>query len=439
MEPLQQTIQREVRLEGIGIHTGKPVKMTLRPAPADFGIKFIRVDLPDKPCIACNISNVINISMRPRRTSIGNKDLETQTIEHLLASLIGLGIDNIAIELDAEELPGMDGSALGFFEALKRAGKKELDAAKKIFPIREPIWVEEKDSILAVFPSDGLRISYTLNYNHPMLKSQFMSYVLSEGSFEKEIAPSRTFCTKMEANELRNQGLGKGADYSNTLVVGEKGIINNRLRFEDEFVRHKILDLLGDLNLLGFSIKGHIIGFKSGHSLNIKLIQKIKSLREHLVESGIPAVHVEPFIGELDINAIQRILPHRYPFLFVDKIIELEEDKRAVGIKNVTINDYFFKGHFPGRPVMPGVIIVEALAQVAGVLMLNKRENLGKYAYFMSIDNVKFRKIVMPGDQLRLEAEVIRLKSKIGQVRTRALVEGKVVAEAELMFSLVEP
>ncbi|MFH0838915.1 MAG: bifunctional UDP-3-O-[3-hydroxymyristoyl] N-acetylglucosamine deacetylase/3-hydroxyacyl-ACP dehydratase [Candidatus Omnitrophota bacterium] len=436
---LQHTIEKEVRLEGVGLHTGTSTKVTLKPALANSGIRFTRVDLPEKPSITCDIAHIIDISKRPRRTSIGNKNIEIHTIEHLLAACTGFGIDNIIVELSGEELPGLDGSALPFAEALQTAGIKAQDEPKKIFVVREPLWIEEQDAFLAVFPFDGIKISYTLDYDHPIIKSQFMSYALKTNSFHKEIAPARTFCTESEAEELKNQGLGKGANYNNTIVVGKKGIINSHLRFENEFVRHKILDVIGDLNLLGFSIKGHIIGFKSGHSLNIKLIQKIKSLKERQIEGGIPATHVEPVIGELDAAAIQRILPHRYPFLFVDKIIELEEDKRAVGIKNVTLNDYFFQGHFPGRPVMPGVIIVEALAQVAGVLMLNKRENLGKVAYFMSINNVKFRKMVMPGDQLRLEAEVTRLKSKTGQVKTRALVDGKVVAEAELIFTIIEP
>jgi UDP-3-O-[3-hydroxymyristoyl] N-acetylglucosamine deacetylase/3-hydroxyacyl-[acyl-carrier-protein] dehydratase len=438
VEP-QHTINREIKLEGIGIHTGKAVKLTLKPAPINYGVRFVRVDLEDKPCIICDASNVIDISKRPRRTSVGTKDVEVHTVEHLLASLTGLGIDNIIAELDSEELPGLDGSALPFTEALKAAGRKLQDSPKKVFAVKEPVWIEEKDSMLAIFPSEELRISYTLSYSHPLLKSQFLTYDLNSDSFEKEIAPSRTFCTESEVQELKSEGLGKGANYNNTLVVGENGVVNNKLRFEDEFVRHKILDIIGDLNLLGFSIKGHIIGFRSGHSVNIKLIHKIRNQKDRQVEGAIPAVHAEPVCGELDIKAIQRILPHRYPFLFVDRIIEFVEDKRAVGIKNVTLNDYYFQGHFPGRPVMPGVLIVEALAQVAGVLMLNKRENLGKYAFFMSIDKVKFRKTVVPGDQLILEAEVARLRSKMGQVKTRALVEGKVVAEAQLMFTLVEP
>ncbi len=436
---LQSTIQKEVKLKGAGIHTGKAVNVTLKPASIDSGIRFVRVDLPDRPTIKCDIENVIDIAKRPRRTSIGDAGAEVHTVEHLLASLAALGIDNITVELDSEELPGFDGSALSFVEALKKAGRQEQDKQKSVFDIKEPVWVEENGATLLVIPSKQLTFSYTLNYDHPFLQSQFLTYNIDADSFEKELAPSRTFCTESEANELQSQGLGKGANYDNTVVVGEKGVIKNKLRFKDEFVRHKIIDLIGDLNLLGFPIKAHVIGFKSGHAVNIQLLRKIKNLKIRQEEGRIPAVHVEPFTDILDVSAIERILPHRYPFLFVDRIIELEENKRAVGIKNVTMNDYFFKGHFPGRPVMPGVIIIEALAQVAGVLMLNKRDNLGKHAYFISIEKAKFRKVVVPGDQLRLEVEVARLKTKIAQIKGRALVDGKVAAEADLMFTIVDP
>jgi UDP-3-O-[3-hydroxymyristoyl] N-acetylglucosamine deacetylase/3-hydroxyacyl-[acyl-carrier-protein] dehydratase len=272
-----------------------------------------------------------------------------------------------------------------------------------------------------------------------MLKSEFMEIEIDSDTFSKDIASARTFCLEGEAQELRAQGFGKGANYENTLVVGEGGVIKNKLRFADEFIRHKILDLMGDLSLLGEPIKGHIIALRSGHSLNLKLVKKINEQKQKYSLGGIASVGYCPKEGEeLDTEMIMRILPHRDPFLFVDRIVSLDKGKRAVGVKNVTINDYFFKGHFPGKPVMPGVLIVEAMAQVGGVMMLAPEENRGKLAFFMAIDNVKFRKTVIPGDQLVLEVEAVRIKSKTGQVHGKALVDGKVVAEADLMFALVE-
>ena len=436
----QRTIQNEVSLEGIGLHTGNKVRVRFKPAMGNSGVNFIRVDMPDKPVIKAHIGNVIDLATRPRRTSVGKQDIEVQTIEHVMASLVCLGIDNITIEIDSNEFPGLDGSASPFLEVLRKAGIREIEEPKKYFRIREALWAEEDDASIVILPADDFKISYTLSYSHPILKAQYVSFVMSEEGFEKEIAPSRTFCLEAEAEKLRVQGLGKGANYENTLVVGEGGIVRNTLRYPDEFARHKVLDLMGDLYLLGIPIKGHVIAIKSGHPLNIKLLQKIYSHYLKQQEAGIksPAYQVGSVGRQLDINAIHRILPHRYPFLLVDRILELEEDKHAVGIKNVTINDQFFLGHFPQRPLMPGVLIVEAMAQVAGVLMLSKPGNAGKLAYFMSMDKVKFRKTVVPGDQLRLDVEVVKLRSKTGQVRTKAVVDDQLVAEAELMFSLVE-
>ncbi|MCG2710719.1 MAG: bifunctional UDP-3-O-[3-hydroxymyristoyl] N-acetylglucosamine deacetylase/3-hydroxyacyl-ACP dehydratase [Candidatus Omnitrophica bacterium] len=432
----QCTINRSAGLSGIGLHTGQKVNVKFKPAVEHQGIEFVRTDLDGKPRIKAHMSNLIE---RPRRTSIGIQNVEIHTIEHVLAALAGLGIDNITIEMDAEELPGLDGSALPFLELLKKAGIKELNAARNYFQPKEPLYMEEGDSSVLILPANDFRISYTMSYPDSLLKSQYASFEFSPEVFEKELAPSRTFCLQEEAEELTRQGLGKGANYENTVVVGAKGIVENTLRFEDEFVRHKICDLIGDLYLLGHPLKGHVIGIKSGHPLNIKLLKKIKHLHDRQTQASIMASSEGiSNITPLDINEIKRILPHRYPFLLVDRILELKEDKYAVGIKNVTINEQFFQGHFPGRPVMPGVLIVEAMAQVVGVLLLSKRDNLGKRAYFMSIDKVKFRRMVLPGDQLRIEVSVLKLKSKIGQAYGRAIVENKVVAEAVLMFSLGE-
>jgi UDP-3-O-[3-hydroxymyristoyl] N-acetylglucosamine deacetylase/3-hydroxyacyl-[acyl-carrier-protein] dehydratase len=425
----QKTIAQSISLSGIGIHTGHKVNVVFKPAPVSSGIAFIRIDLPDKPRIQAQVESFLPAKFN-RRSSIGNNGAEVQTIEHLMAALSSLGIDNLDVELDSNELPGLDGSAIKFIEALERAGSIEQEQEKYIHTIKEAVSVEEGGSSITVLPAKEFKISYTLNYDHPMLEGQFFELNVNAESFKAQIAPARTFCLESEATDLQNQGLGLGANYENTLVVGATGVIKNKLRFKDEFVRHKILDLIGDLGLAGFPIRGHVIALRSGHALNLKITQKICEQKNKIQGADVMSV-------SLDVNEIMKIIPHREPFLFVDRITHLVKGKRATGIKNVTINDYFFRGHFPGRPIMPGVIIVEAMAQVGGVMMLAAQENKGKLAFFLSINNVKFRKPVVPGDQLVLEVEAIKVKSKTGQVRGRALVEGKVVAEADFVCALV--
>jgi UDP-3-O-[3-hydroxymyristoyl] N-acetylglucosamine deacetylase/3-hydroxyacyl-[acyl-carrier-protein] dehydratase len=434
----QRTIEREISLKGIGLHTANKVNITFKPADIDTGINFIRTDLPYRPQIKVSLDSLLSQSRSPRRTSVGNGTVEIQTIEHLMAALAGLHIDNIKIEIDNDEVPGLDGSSLNFLETLTEAGIKEQQKNRQYYVIKEQIFVEEDGAFIMAVPSSEYKISYTLSYNHPMLKAQFLEINIHSDTFKKELAAARTFCLEDEAQELQHQGLGRGANYDNTLVVGKSGVIKNKLRYEDEFIRHKILDLIGDLYLLGQPIKGHIIAVRSGHSLNLKLLRKIEQQRQRYSLGGIGIDYRPQEAEELDAELIMKILPHRQPFLFVDKIIFLDKGKRAVGIKNVTINDYFFQGHFPGRPVMPGVLIIEAIAQVGGVMMLSSEENRGKLAYFLAADNIKFRKTVVPGDQLMLEVEAGKIKSRTGQVHGKALVDGKVVAEADLMFALVE-
>lgn len=435
----QKTIQKELSVKGIGLHTGNAATVTFKPAGINSGINFIRTDLPGKPAIKAAVDSLIPVSHSPRHTSIGKDGVEIQTIEHLMAALFGLGLDNICVEIDNNEVPGLDGSSLNYLELLQNCGITEQEGKRKYYSLKEPIFLEEPGACIIASPSNRLKISYTLSYEHPLLKAEFLEIEVNPDNFKNELAPARTFCLEEEAQELKALGLGKGANYENTLVVGKAGVIKNKLRFPDEFIRHKILDLLGDLCLLGQPAKAHIIALRSGHALNLKLVKKINEQKEKYFLGGIGNAGFTPGeTGVLDREEIMQILPHRDPFLFIDKIVSLEKGKRATGIKNLTLEDYFFKGHFPGRPVTPGVLIVEAMAQVGGVMMLSPEENRGKLAYFMALDNVKFRKTVVPGDQLVLEVEAVRIKSKTGQVRGKALVDGKVVAEADLMFALVE-
>jgi UDP-3-O-[3-hydroxymyristoyl] N-acetylglucosamine deacetylase / 3-hydroxyacyl-[acyl-carrier-protein] dehydratase len=434
----QRTIKEEIKLPGRGLHTGNNVSMTLKPAEENRGINFVRLDLAHRPMIRACVENVIQNSAIPRCTSIGSEGVVIFTIEHLMSALYGLGIDNLSVEIDNNELPGLDGSGNEFYQAIKRVGIEEQSQPREFIDIQEPISVNSNGASILMVPDREFKIHYVLNYPNPFLQAQFFSAVIDPETFEREIAPCRTFCLEQEALELQAQGLGKGANYTNTLVVGEDGVIGNTVKFSDEFARHKVLDFIGDIYLLGKPIHGQVFAFKSGHYLNLELVKKILKQRQvYAKRSFLP----ENQLGdrrELDIHQIMKILPHRYPFLLVDRIIEMEKGKRAVGIKNVTANEEFFQGHFPTRPVMPGVLMIEAMAQTGGVLILTNEAHYGKVALFMATDKVKFRKLVEPGDQLVMEVEVLRDKDRMAQIRGVAKVENKVVAEAEMVFSFID-
>jgi len=429
----QQTIERETELSGRGLFTGFPVRVRFKPAPPNSGIAFVRTDQPEPVRIPARFEN---LSKRARRTSLRNGTAAIETVEHCLAAARGLEIDNLIIELDNAELPATDGSCLPFLDSLAEAGVVAQDAERNLLEVTEPLRVSDGDAELVAWPGEPgrLEIIYELDYGQQSaIGHQIHRFVLTPESFRREIAPSRTFVLEEEAQQLRTAGLGLHLTYADVLVIGRDGPIDNQYRYENECVRHKILDLVGDLMLAGCFICGKIYARKSGHHLNHELTRRLCEQRAR-AQFEQRLTHAP----ELDIRQVQRILPHRFPMLLVDRVVQIEGDRRAVGIKNVTINEPFFQGHYPRQPIMPGVLIIEALAQLSGVLLSQKLEHTGKVAVLLSLDKVKFRRPVMPGDQLVMEAEAVRVKARTGQTLCRATVGGELVAEAMIRFMLVD-
>ena len=403
------------------------------PAPVNTGIVFVRTDMPHPVQIASDISNV---TKRTRRTSLLNGTVSVETIEHVLAAVWGLGIDNILIEMNAQETPSADGSALPFVKALQEAGIEPQEADQKVYVVREPVTVSQGDAMLAVLPgpTDCLDILYDLDYSDvPSIGRQVLGFRLEKDDFSTQLAPARTFSLEQEAKEFQAQGIGTHLTSSDVLVMGPDGPIDNKQRFDDEHVRHKLCDLIGDLALLGRHLRGRVVAYKSGHELNHMLVRQ-------LADSAAARTRQEALTGEpaMDIRKIMRLLRHRYPFLMIDRILEIDGDRRAVGIKNVTINEPFFQGHYPGLPVMPGVMIVEAFAQLAGVLITQRLEHTGKVGFLVSMDRVKIRRPVHPGDQLILVAEVLHVRTRTAHCQCTARVGDELAAEAEIKFMLVD-
>lgn len=439
MTVFEKTVRETVRFEGVGLHTGLPSSVAVHPAEPGTGIVFVRTDRDPNLRIPAVVENVERGDGQGRQTSLRSGDVRIGTIEHLMAALHGLGVDNALIEVEGEELPGLDGSAIGYYDRIRQSGLTESRKERRVIAVKKPLYVDGKNHSMAVLPAENFSISYTLSYDHADLPDQFVHFEFSPEIFEREIAPARTFCLKEEAEALLKLGYGRGANYQNTLVFEEGEPIGNALRFPDEAARHKVLDLVGDLYLAGCGIRGHVITFKTGHRQNYELVKAIlESAQRPVFKRNEEEAAMTSKRRELDVTELKKIIPHRYPFLFVDRIIDLEPGKKAVGVKNVSVNDYFFQGHFPGHPIMPGVLIIEALAQVGGVVMLSVYENHGKIAYFMSIDHAKFRQPVYPGDTLRLEVEVVKSRSKTGQCVGRAYVGEKLVCEAEVKFAVVD-
>ncbi|MFC7339044.1 bifunctional UDP-3-O-[3-hydroxymyristoyl] N-acetylglucosamine deacetylase/3-hydroxyacyl-ACP dehydratase [Haloferula chungangensis] len=431
----QHTLAGPATLEGTSLHTGSKVTITLKPAPENHGFKFRRVDIPDQPFIDADVDKVQTVE---RATTLAEGSVKVHTVEHVLSALCGLGVDNAIIEMDANEPPIGDGSSKPFVELIKKAGIVAQNASRKTWEIREPIHHECGDgSLLTIVPSKTFRVSVT-NVGPDGRFAQYFSSEITPEIYEKEIAPARTFVYYEDVKPLLEKGLIKGGSLENAVVVrGDQVMSKEAVRFDNEFARHKALDLIGDLMLSGKRILGHVICVKPGHGPNTQLAAIIK--REYSRMRSLAAPFSIPS-GEavLNINDIIKILPHRYPFLMIDRIIDFEGDNKCTGVKNVTVNEPFFPGHFPDHPIMPGVLQLEAMAQVSSIVMLRKPENTGKIGYFMSADKVKWRRPVLPGDTLYIEAEMTRSRGAIGTARCRCLVNGEIASEAELKFALVD-
>lgn len=390
----QRTIKTEFKLEGNGLHTGNPVKLTFKPAPPNSGIKFMRVDLDPPVEIPALVTSIASDGTSFRNTSVSHGESTIHTVEHLLATCYGLQIDNLLIEVDGNETPEpVEGNYAGYVRAFKEAGIENQGAPVDIFAVDRTISLKENGVEVYALPSDTFRISFTIQYDNPCIGTQYATFDVTPETFEADIAPARTFVLMEDVEKLRTMGLIKGGSLDNALVFKDDRVMNDEpLRFPDECVRHKILDLVGDLSLLGAPIKGHIHAVKSGHASNVAFVRKLWEVRETQKRTAVATQS-----GHWDINLIQEIMPHRYPFLLVDRIIELEDRKRVVGIKNVTINEPFFTGHFPGHPIMPAVLIIEAMAQTGGVMLLNTVDDPKKYlVYFTRVDKAKFRRPVLP-------------------------------------------
>ena len=430
---LQKTINGEGKITGKGLFGGKEAKVVFRPAPADTGVVFVRTDTPEAVRIAAVAPN---LAERSRRTTIKKGSTSIETVEHCLAAINAMEIDNVVVEVSGSELPAPDCSCAEYFKVLKRTGVVEQQASRKEFVITEPISITCGDASIYALPytEDGLNITYDLDYGgHTGVGRQIFSCQLTPESFEKNLAPARTFLLEAEAKQFQARGMGTHVSPRDILVINSDGPIKNSFRFPNECVRHKIVDLVGDLALVGRQVSGRIVAYKSGHSLNQQLVRRLYEAaeqQERIQRFGTDAV--------LDIRRIQKILPHRYPFLLVDKIIEVDGDTRIKGIKNVTFNEQFFQGHFPGTPIMPGVLIVEAMAQASGLLFAQRLEHTGKLAVLLSMDGVKLRRAVVPGDQLVLTAETIKLRKRTAQCQCKATVGEAVVAEAQIKFMLVD-
>jgi len=432
----QHTVGKIASFSGTALHTGDKVTLKLHPAPVDHGIKFKRKDLQDDPTIDAKIENLKTVE---RATTIGEGSVRVHTVEHILAALSAMGVDNAIVEMDANEPPIGDGSAQPYVDLIKRAGVMAQEERRKFFDVRKPMHVEAKTgALLVLLPDDKFRISCTQAGPNNRF-AQFLSMEITPTSFECEIAPARTFVYYEDVEPLMEKNLIKGGSLENAIVVrGEAVLSKEPLRFPDEFVRHKILDIIGDLALAGRRIRGHLVAVKPGHAANAELARALA--REQTRRSAFATPRAMPTgDSELDTDQVMQILPHRFPFLMVDRIISFETETKCVGVKTVTINEPFFQGHFPSHPVMPGVMQVEAMAQVASILLFKLAKTTSRIGYFMSADGVKFRKPVLPGDTIFIHAELTKSRGeRLAKAKCHCVVNDAIVSEAELMFTFVD-
>jgi UDP-3-O-[3-hydroxymyristoyl] N-acetylglucosamine deacetylase/3-hydroxyacyl-[acyl-carrier-protein] dehydratase len=432
----QRTIGKEFSISGKGIHTGNEVTLHFKPAPPNTGVRFVKMGNGAPIEIKADVTSVSPTLVSNRNTTLSNGSEQIYTVEHILASCYGLNLDNIIIEIDGDEPPEPpNGNYEEFVSIIQEAGFVNQGIPCDILDVDRVITYRDGNVELFALPSDKFRISFTIEYENKHIGTQHASFTITPEVFSKEISPARTFVLWNDVETLRSEGLIKGGSLENAVVFTEDGLMNeDPLRFPNECVRHKVLDLIGDLSLVGSPLKAHVHAVRSGHISNLKFVRQLWEYKQQkLKEAG--ARHS----GVWDINLIQQIMPHRYPFLLVDRILELKDKKRVVGVKNVTINEPFFNGHFPGHPIMPAVLIIEAMAQVGGVLLLSSVDNPEKYlVYFSRIDKARFRKPVLPGDQLRFELELLALKRRVCKMQGYAYVGDDLVAEAELLSTIVD-
>ena len=442
----QQTLNREASFSGTGLHSGNRVNMTFLPAPANSGIRFRRVDLEGKPEIEARVENV---SETTRSTTLAKGNTKVQTVEHVLAAFAGCGVDNATIELDANEPPIADGSAREFCKMIQSAGLLPQTEKREPYTVTEPLELEMGETLMTLFPDEGFKITCTSADKHGRF-TQHYSTEVNPKTWERDLAHARTFCFYEEIEFLIRNGLIRGGSLENAVVIRDDAVLTTEpLRYTDEFVRHKMLDIVGDLSLLGRPIHGHLIAVKPSHAANCEFvrqlvaqIQKPRRAAQSFAPPPPPSETAAASGGEIaaengamGIEELMKMLPHRYPFLMVDRVLKIEGNC-IVGLKNVTINEPYFQGHFPSHPIMPGVLQLEAMAQVAGVLTLKQAELVNQVAYFMAAEDVKWRKPVMPGDTLIIEVELTKIRGRIGKAKCVCKVRGEVVSEAGVTFML---